>query len=453
MSFARHTLAETGLATSTTHGRTPLRSFSCHITSGESAGRTIGVGARPVIVGALAACDLVLDDPKVSGRHAELAARADGLWVKDLGSTNGTFVDGVRVSEALAAPGATVRFGATSIRVAGAPPPEVEPSPRQRFGGLVGKSRSMREVFAVLELASAADATVLIQGESGTGKELAARAIHDHSPRASKSFVVVDCSATTDELLESQLFGHRRGAFTGAVADRKGAFVEADSGTLFLDEIGELPLPSQGRLLRALEAHTVQPLGSDRPVPIDVRMVAATNRDLFAMVEAGTFRFDLFHRLAVVHVLIPPLRERLEDLEPLIASFYEGRGIDPGPIRGENLARLEQNRWRGNARELRNTLERAWVLSGGAPFEALRIAPDPSARIESGVRAAGIDALCDTSIPFKDAKERWNSELERRYLASVFERAGGNVTRAAEYAGLHRRHLRELLVRYGLKSE
>jgi DNA-binding NtrC family response regulator len=408
----------------------------------------MAIGARPVIVGANAACDLVLDDPKVSGRHAELRAKPEGVWVKDLGSTNGTFVDAVRVTEAVAAPGASVRFGGTNLRISSAPPPAVDPSPRDRFGGLVGRSRAMREVFAVLELASATDATILIQGESGTGKELAARAIHDHSGRAGKSFVVVDCGATTEELLESQLFGHRRGAFTGAIADRRGAFVEGDGGTLFLDEIGELPLPSQARLLRALEAHTVQPLGSDRPISFDTRVVAATHRDLFSMVEEGTFRFDLFHRLAVVHVLIPPLRERLEDLEPLIRMFYEGRGVESGPLGGENLKRLSENRWRGNARELRNVLERAWVLSGGARFESLKIAVEPRA----GASSVAPD-LFDPEVPFKEAKERWNSEFERRYLAAVFERAGGNITRAAEYAGLHRRHLRELLVKYGLKDE
>jgi DNA-binding NtrC family response regulator len=452
MGMERLTLAETGLATSTTVGRTPSRSYVCQVVTGADAGRTINVGQRPIIVGAHAACDLRLDDPKVSGKHAELSARHDGLWVRDLGSTNGTFVDSVRVTEAMAPIGGTIRFGQTSVRLQGAPTPQIEPSARDRFGGLVGKSRAMREVFAVLELASGADATVLIQGESGTGKELAARALHDHSARAGKSFVVVDCSATSEQLIESQLFGHRRGAFTGAVSDRRGAFLEADGGTLFLDEIGELPLSSQGRLLRALEARTVQPIGADRPVSFDTRVVAATHRDLYAMVDDKTFRFDLFHRLAVVHVLIPPLRDRPEDLEPLIRLFYEGRGVDPGPISEQRLSPLLTSRWRGNARELRNVLERAWVLAGpgGAPFERLQMVIEPHASHEAD--RAMLERI-DCQLPFKEAKERWNAEFERHYLATVFERCGGNVTRAAEHAGIHRRHFRELLVKHGLKEE
>jgi DNA-binding NtrC family response regulator len=303
----------------------------------------------------------------------------------------------------------------------------------------------MRELFAVLELAAPTDATVLVEGESGTGKELAARAVHDHSTRASGPFVVVDCSAIPEALIDSHLFGHVRGAFTGADRERRGAFVEASGGTLFLDELGELPLAAQARLLRALEARTVQPVGADRTVEVDARVVAATHRDLPRMVGDKTFRFDLFYRLAVVHVALPPLRDRLEDLPELIAAFYATRGADPGPIDGDNLARLSQHAWPGNIRELRNVLERAWALSGpNLGFRALRL------WVDTGAAAPDAGGVVDTSLPFKEAKERWNDQFERRYLAVVFDTYGNNVTRAAEHAGINRRHFRELLYKHGL---
>jgi DNA-binding NtrC family response regulator len=305
----------------------------------------------------------------------------------------------------------------------------------------------MREVFAVLELASPTDATVIIEGESGTGKELAARAIHDHSLRAKKPFVVVDCSATQEQLIDSQLYGHVRGAFTGAVSTRRGAFAEASGGTVFLDEIGELPLATQSKLLRAIEAQTVQPLGSDKSVRVDARVVAATNRNLNQMVEEGAFRFDLYQRLAVVHIQIPPLRERLEDLPALIGHFYEGRGAVSGPIAGDNLKKMEAHDWPGNVRELRNVLERAWVLGGtgtmGTQFSLLQ----PWMQMSGRTPPAG---SVDTALSFKEAKERWNQEFERRYLAAVIRESGGNISRAARHAGINRNHLRKLLEKYGL---
>lgn len=448
VSGSRITVAEAGLSTTGVRTRSPARAY---FVKGPS-GSPLSLGRRPVIVGADPTVDLPLSDPKVSGRHAELLATPEGIRVKDLGSTNGTFVDGTRITEALARPGANIRCGQTILTVAATPPQVVAPSPRERFGGLVGVSRAMREVFAVLELASQAEATVLIQGESGTGKELAARALHDHSPRAGGPLVIVDCGALSESLLDAQLFGHRAGAFTGAIGERKGAFLEGHGGTVFLDEIGELPLASQAKLLRALEARTVTPLGSDRPVPFDAKVVAATHRDLAAMVEAGTFRFDLFHRLAVVHVYLPPLRDRPEDLVPLVRAFYDGRGVAPGPIEGPALAALEALPLRGNARELRNLLERAWVLAGpgGAHFSRLILTPSPSAADVAPSR--GPRPAVRTDLPFKEAKELWNAEFEREYLAELFERHGGNITRAAEEARIQRRHFRELLVHHGLKE-
>ncbi len=437
----RTTLLQTGLATSATRGRTATRSWIARLVSG---GGQVALGARPVVLGAHASCDLVVDEAKVSRRHVELAAVEGGVRVKDLGSTNGTWWQGSRITEVVVPGGATIEVGGAQVRISAADQLLVPPSPRERFGLMAGRSIAMRELFAVLELAAPSDATVLIEGESGTGKELAARAVHDGSARARGPFVVVDCSAIPENLIDSHLFGHVRGAFTGAERERKGAFVEASGGTLFLDELGELPLAAQARLLRALEAQTVQPVGADRPVAVDTRVVAATHRDLSRMVAAKEFRFDLFYRLAVVHVALPPLRERLEDLPALVAVFYAARNASPGPIDGENLERLQRHAWPGNIRELRNVLERAWAMSGGmVPFRELRLWVEVQT-------APAMSEVVDTALPFKEAKERWNDHFERRYLAAVYQGQGGNITRAAEHAGINRRHFRELLYKHGL---
>jgi len=439
----RRTVIQTGLATSTTRGRTAARSYNLQVLG--PGGATVALGARPVVVGAHASCDLVLVDPQVSRRHAEVAVVPEGIRIKDLGSTNGTWWQGTKVGEVVVPSGATVQFGATPVRISAAEALSLPPSEQDHFGQMAGKSVAMRELFAVLEMASPTEATVLIEGESGTGKELAARAIHDASNRAKGPFVVVDCSAISENLFDSHLFGHVRGAFTGADRERKGAFVEATGGTLFLDELGELPISAQAKLLRALEAQTVQPVGADRPVPVDTRVVAATHRDLSRMVAAKEFRFDLFYRLAVVHVALPPLRERLEDLPHLIGTFYRHRGAETGPVDGDNLDRMRRHAWPGNVRELRNVLERAWALSGpSAKFRELRLWLDPNAAQPQ------LSEVVDTALPFKEAKERWNDHFERRYVAMVFTTNANNVTRAAEHAGLSRRHFRELLYKHGI---
>jgi len=445
----RQTLLETGLASTRARGRTAVRSCICRVTLGDRVTAEVPLGARPIAVGAGRECDLVLEDPQVSRRHAELALAPEGIRVRDLGSTNGTFWQGSRLAEAVVPFGSQIRIGSASIRFLTVETPALAPSERRRFGGMVGSSLAMRELFAILELAAPTDATVLLEGESGTGKEMAARALHDHSARARVPLVVVDCSAVSESLIDSHLFGHVRGAFTGAEQNRKGAFVEAAGGTVFLDEIGELPLSAQAKLLRVLEARTVQPVGSDRPVAIDARVVAATHRDLSRMVEEKTFRFDLFYRLAVVHVALPPLRERPEDLADLVRLFYEGRGVDPGPIAGDNLTRLERYAWPGNVRELRNVLERAWTMAGpgGAPFQALRLWMAAQSEPSGGGRALD---LIDSSLPFKEAKERWLDLFERRYLEGVFATHGENISRAAAASGINRRHFRNLLRKHGI---
>ncbi len=448
MSVNRKTLLQTGLVTSNAKHETASRSWVCRVIRDDGAGQQIAVGARPVRVGADRHCDLILEDAKVSRNHAELQATPEGIKIRDLGSTNGTFWQGSRIDQITVTTGTTVQFGETAVGFSATEIPSLPPSDRDRFGGLVGDSLQMRELYAVLELVSPSPATILLEGESGTGKELAARAIHDHSDRAAVPLVTLDCSAISETLIDSHLFGHVRGAFTGANTERKGAFVEANGGTLFIDEIGELSLESQTKLLRALEAQTVQPVGSDKAVSIDTRVIAATHRNLSQMVDAKRFRFDLFYRLAVVHVRIPPLRERIGDLTPLVRHFYEGRNIDPGPIAGDNLSRIQQHSWPGNVRELRNVLERAWALSGtnGGSFADLRLWVTPMAH---GALPVGAE-IVDTSLSFKEAKTRWVDSFERRYLAAIFASHNGNITHAADHAGINRRHFRTLLRKHGI---
>jgi DNA-binding NtrC family response regulator len=410
--------------------------------------KPLGLFAR---IGGGRDCDIVLGDKAVSRVHAEVRAAKNGVIVVDRGSTNGTRVNDALVKEAFVPIGGSFVVGTSTIRVRDGGAPRLAPSPRDRFGGLVGQSVAMREVFAVLERSAVSDATVLLEGPSGSGKELAARALHDHSPRAAKAFVSFDCTSASHELLTSALMGHKKGAFTGAVADRPGAFVEADGGTLFLDEIGELPLDSQAQLLRALEARKITAVGDDRSKDVDVRVIAATHRDLIGMVEAGTFRLDLLHRLAVVHVRLPGLAQRVDDIPMLVRTLYAARGLDPGPIDGDNLQLLQAQSWPGNVRELRNVLERSLVLASPDQrrFQQLALWLSTS----NGQDADMHDAIVNVSLPYKDAKEALVDRFDRFYLPQLMRRFDDNITRAAEHAGLSRKHLRVLLVKAGLRGD
>jgi DNA-binding NtrC family response regulator len=323
-------------------------------------------------------------------------------------------------------------------------PVDLAPSVSRRFGELVAESLAMREVFAVLELAARTDVTVLITGETGTGKELVARALHDASPRRRAPFVVVDCGALPESLLESELFGHVRGAFTGAHADRQGAFQRAHGGTLFLDELGAVAPAVQARLLRVLEARTVRAVGADVERPVDVRVVAATPTDLAGRMASGDFRADLFYRLSVVSVELPPLRQRREDLAPIVSELLRRRGFNTDGIAGPNLDRLRVHAWPGNVRELRNVIERALALSpGAADFQALRLDVTPASPTPGVLEA-------QTDRPYKEAKEALLQGFELRYLREVHARFDGNVSAGARFAGVGRKHWRELLQRHGL---
>ncbi len=403
------------------------------------------IGSQPMVIGAARDSSLVLDDPTVSRNHLEVRLVEDGIQIRDLNSTNGSFYNHSRFDTIIVSGDCKIQLGNSVVEIRALTRNSIPPSDQCRFGGLIGQSRAMREVFSILESACPTDATVLIEGESGTGKEVAARGIHDHSLRSKRPFVVYDCCSSPEHLVESHLFGHKAGAFTGALGDRKGAFLEADGGTLFLDELGELPPSSQGKLLRALEARTVQPVGSDSVVPVNVRVIAATNRNPADMVARKKFRFDLYHRLAVVQLSLPPLRFHLEDIPMLVRHFYETRGRNAGEVGGENLRTLMQHDWPGNVRELRNVMERAWVLSGGdVPFEKLRL------MLGAPQQEMGAMSIVDTSSGFKTAKEQWVELFEKQYVSSVYTASRENISRAAEQAGINRNHLRKLLMKHNL---
>jgi len=444
------TLELTVLSSSQLDQRRPSRGLQLRVESGADQGRVLLVGLGSQVVGKGDECDHVLADVSISRRHISVNPVRGGVMVRDLGSTNGTFVNKTRVQEALVPVGGELRIGSVRLLLFDEALRRIPLSERRAFGGLIGHSPMMREVFALLERAAPADVTVLVEGPSGSGKGVAAKAIHDHSARAGKPLVTFDSTTVSPDLLTSALMGHVKGAFTGAVSARAGAFVEADGGTLFLDEIGELPADCQAQLLGVLETGMVKPVGGDKPRQVDVRVVAATNRDLFQMVEEKHFRLDLFHRLAVVHLRMPGLRQHLDDLEPLIRSFYEARGEEPGPIDGPNLELLRAHAFEGNVRELRNILERSLVLAapGQQSFRDLVLWMGPGQE-QDAPAAAG--PMVDLNVPFKDLKERAVTELERAYLPQLLEHHGGNLSQAAKQAGLSRQHLRSLLAKHGFK--
>jgi transcriptional regulator with PAS, ATPase and Fis domain len=363
----------------------------------------------------------------------------------DRGSTNGTFIDGRRVRDIDLSPATRIRVGSSTVLVdIGGAPQALTLSDRATFGEVVGASVEMRRVFAVLERVAPSTATVLILGETGTGKEIVARAIHDASPRRDEPFVTLDCGAIPESLIESELFGHVRGAFTGASSDRRGVFEEAHGGTLFIDEIGELPIQMQPKLLRALEARKVRRVGANNHVPVDVRVIAATNRSLYQNVNQGTFRDDLYYRLAVVEVELPPLRTRTEDIPLLAAHFLErlsGTPTEPSP---EMLSALVGRPWPGNVRELRNVIERSVSLGWDATAETLR-----SPRTPGG---SGATAIIPTHLPLKEARLAWVEQFETVYLKAMLEKTNGNVTRAAELARVNRRFLQRMMARLGVRS-
>ena len=417
------------------------------VVTGPDAGTTCTSSSPRVVIGTHATASLVLTDPTASRFHCEIELDEHRVRVHDLGSSNGTLLDGVRVERAIVGAGNVLTLGRTQIRVDfGGDRARVPLSDRHRFGTLVGESMAMRATFAMLERAADTDATVLLEGETGTGKEAAAESIHLESARRDRPFIVVDCGAIPPDLLESELFGHDRGAFTGAVSSREGAFEAADGGTIFLDEIGELEPDMQPKLLRALERRHVKRVGTNEYRDIDVRVIAATNRNLRAEVNAGKFRSDLYYRLAVLEIALPPLRDRADDLPLLIEHILDRLGASDSPeaepLRTDAFhAHIARHPWLGNVRELRNYVERCLALRERVPL----------LDVDAGAPGDEGGVHIDASVPLKTAREQWNRELERRYVVAALDRAGDNVTAAARAAGVDRVYFHRLLRRYGLR--
>ena len=401
---------------------------------------------RQITIGSAPGADLVLSDRTVSRRHCTVGLEDGQVVVRDLDSTNGSFTHGSRFKEIVIGHGAEVTLGKTVLKFV---PREETLEPEEcsegSFGELIGHDPKMRRLFGLLRDIAQSDTTVLIEGETGTGKELIAEEIHRHSRRANGPFVVFDCGAVPRELIESTLFGHVKGAFTGAIADRRGAFAEAHGGTIFLDEIGELALDLQPALLRALDKRAVRRVGANAYEQVDVRVVAATNRDLREEVARRNFREDLFYRLAVIRVHLPALRERGRDIDVLADHFV--RQFSPSrklAIPPNEMQRLRSYGWPGNVRELRNVIERACVLSKG---DSLLIEDALGDQLQ---HAAPVGFR--TSLPFKEAKGQLVEQFEREYIIDLMKRHRMNLSAAAREAQIDRKHLRELLRKYGLDT-
>ncbi len=390
--------------------------------------------------------DLVLTDDTISRRHCEIELTHLGFRVRDAGSTNGIVVAHVRIYDAAYSTPLELVLGETTIAIT----PLAKIVDREQvvdahFGDLRGASPRMRQLFAELERFTPTEISVLIEGETGTGKDLVAESFHSASPRAEGPYVVFDCSAVAPSLVESELFGHERGAFTGAVGARPGVFEQADRGTLFLDEIGELPKDLQPKLLRALEKREVKRLGGQKALPVNVRVVAATNRNLIAEVQRGNFRQDLYYRIAAAHVVVPPLRERLEDIPMLVEHFLklDKGGFSVASIPAQVWSMFAAHRWPGNVRELRNAVQRLIIapefsLRLGQPIEA-----EPSA-------ASAVSLPAEPAEPLRIARRTAADSFERDYVVQLLARTGGNVTRAAAIAEVSRQMIQKLMRKHGI---
>jgi DNA-binding NtrC family response regulator len=391
-------------------------------------------------VGTAPGNQLVLSDPEVSGHHCTLTVTPAGIELSDLDSTNGTLIAGCRVQTALLARGAPITIGATLFRADVLEETLCEPLSRSdRFGPVLGRSMAMRRLFAIVERVAPSEASILIEGETGTGKGLLAEAIHQASSRAHGPFITIDCAAIPPTLMEVELFGHEQGAFTGAHSARAGLFEAAAGGTVFLDEIGELPRELQPKLLRAIEKHEVRRVGSAVAQKLDVRVIAATHRDLRRQVNQGEFREDLYYRLKTVRLVLPPLRDRPEDIPLLVQHFYRNASPDsdrdPPP---ELLAAMRKVPWRGNVRELASTVERYVIFGGKDPMTSSDGDRDPNA--------------FDPDLSYREAKTLAMETWEVGYVRKLLARYDGNLARAARGVRMDRSHLRDLLHRYGLKA-
>jgi DNA-binding NtrC family response regulator len=442
------------------------RRFRLTVKNGPDAGKDVLSDSAEVFVGSsVTGNHLVLTDSSVSRHHFSITAGPDGFLLRDLGSTNGTELGGYQVQTAFLKHDALIGTGRTTLTFEVVGDEISEPiSPEERYGRLLGASASMRRIFNLLPRIASSDSTVLLEGETGTGKGLLAEAIHGSSPRAKGPLIVVDCGSIPPTLIESELFGHEKGAFTGAINVRAGAFEAAQGGTVFLDEIGELPLEMQPKLLRALEERVVKRVGATSPIALDVRVIAATHRDLRREVNQQRFRADLFYRLNIVRIRIPPLRDRREDLPMLVDHFhaqFSRRSSSPPP---ELLESFLSRDWPGNVRELRAAVERAVLLGSERLEDSESLTPREDARSDRGASAGGAASpergaevspavVLDSSLSFRAAKERAIARWEKEYIAELVRTNDGNLSRAARAARMDRNHLRELLKRHGIGAD
>jgi DNA-binding NtrC family response regulator len=417
-----------------------LRCVRLEVVSGPDTGAGQQFSQPVVRVGSHRSCDLVLTDRRVSRFQCEISLEERGYRVRDLGSTNGTFVAGLRIADAFVPPGSKIKVGQSELfLVPLGTSVAVELEEMERFHGLVGASVPMRRLYTAIQKLAPTDSTVLITGETGVGKELVADAIHEGSPRKNGPLVVVDCGAIPTHLFEDELFGHERGSFTGASAATAGAFERAHGGTLFLDEIGELPLDLQPKLLRAVESRRVRRIGGAEEIACDVRLMAATNRDLPVEVNKRAFRSDLYYRIAVAHLEVPPLRARREDIPALVEHFQSLLPVNARrPLGPELMARFARHEWPGNVRELRNAVESA-SLSPDAPT-----VPDAPGGAEQ------LDEFVDLDLPFREARRRLEDAFERRFLGALLEKHDWNVSAVSRAARLDRMTIYKMLTRLGL---
>jgi transcriptional regulator with GAF, ATPase, and Fis domain len=402
-----------------------IRRFAVGVVDGPDRGARAVASSDQLTVGAEHGVDLRLTDPAVSRHHCAIRATARGLEVRDLGSTNGTMLQGCEIVRAYITANTQLKIGNTVIAVEVLGDEITEPmATDDRCFDLVGGSTAMRRIYPMLLRYAESDGTVLITGETGTGKELAAEAIHRASRRSKGPFVAINCGALSSQLTESELFGHVRGAFTGADADRRGAFEQADGGTVFLDEVGELPPSVQPLLLRVLESRTIRPLGANGERKVDVRVIAATHRDLRAAVNRRQFRADLYFRLQVLPIELPPLREREGDVALLAELFW--RELRESAVPAELLANLARQSWPGNVRELRNAVERAALVGWSA-----------GDRVE-------------TERCYAEARQQALAAWEREWLAALVTHHGGNLSAASRAARMARTYLRRLVLRHNI---
>jgi DNA-binding NtrC family response regulator len=440
----------TSIVSGSYHQSSSSRSFRMAVVGGPSVGANRAIDARAFRIGKAAANDLTLSDPTVSRFHCVIELTPHGLMLRDLGSTNGTQVGGCFVERAYLTPLVPIQIGSSTLQVRSVASSDSEAdTDSNQDARMLGSSVAIRQLLGVLPRVANTGVTVLLEGETGTGKTLLAEMIHRAGPHRDGPFIIVDCGSIPPNLIESELFGHERGSFTGATERQIGAFEAANGGTIFLDEIGELPLQMQPKLLRVLEEHMIKRVGSTKSVQVDVRVIAATNRDLKEEAENGEFRADLFYRLDALRLRLPPLRERHEDIPPLIEQFARRlrADVDPELLEGIKQTLSKRKEWPGNIRELRNAVEKAILLGDFNPG----LGTPPSVETPGAEVLAAVAAF-DLGTSFRDAKDHAVTEWERGYLRSLIKHAAGNLSLAARLAQMDRSHLRDLLRRHRIET-